>query len=309
MSANMKTLIITGPTATGKSALSLELAKRHGGIEIINADSMLVYKGLDIGTAKPPVRDRQEIPHHLIDLVTPDMRFSAGDFVREARKALDDIHARNKRALIIGGTGFYLKALLFGLWKCGQANPALRASFDKLADTELFTLLCSRDATSANRIGRNDRYRLIRALELTSETGKTLEELQKSMPDKPDPSFVIWSIDRQTDELIERIKSRTSVMINSGLLEEARRITAEFPDSQPLSAVGYAQAIAYLQKRPPAGRKPRTGLDGLNDEIVLATRQLVKKQRTFLKNLLPITFILDRDYKIFTDRFMQLYGF
>jgi tRNA dimethylallyltransferase len=218
----MKTAILTGPTATGKSALALKLAREHGRIEIINADSLLVYRGMDIGTAKPTQEERSSIPHHLIDIRNPDEAYTAGDFFKDATKTIEEIHARGNRALITGGTGFYLKALLYGLWDVPKGDPMIRSQLEMKTNEELFDELKKKDSIAALKIGPNDRYRLVRALELIVQTGKKPTELQKNLPEKPNPNFVLWILDRDNPELYERISRRTQSMLKEGLVDEAR---------------------------------------------------------------------------------------
>ena len=164
--------ILSGPTATGKTRIAIELAlqatqiAQATKIEIVNADSLLVYQGLDIGTSKPTHQELQSVPHHLIDICAPDHTFTAGEFFRSVQTALNEIHERGHRALIVGGSGFYLKALLYGLWTAPAADPELRARLDLRSNLELHSTLIENDPLSAERIGKNDRYRLIRALEL-----------------------------------------------------------------------------------------------------------------------------------------------
>lgn len=288
--------ILTGPTATGKTAIALEFASRHPEIEIVNADSMLVYRGMDIGTAKPTGRERLGIPHHLIDIRNPDEAFTAGDFHRETTRAIQDIQRRGKRALIVGGTGFYLKALLYGLWEAPKADPALRAELEHLENQKLFEELNKHDPASALRIGPNDRYRLIRAVELIRMTGKTPTELQRSTPSAPDPRFRLLIIDRKNESLYERISKRARAMLDSGLIEEVEKLQTHYPGARSLSAVGYAEVIRYREGIAPSGRKMRAGIKGLQDEIELATRQLVKRQRTWFRGQkLGQWFLLDQD--------------
>jgi tRNA dimethylallyltransferase len=284
------TAILTGPTASGKTALALEIARaarRSGaaGIELINADSMVVYRGMDIGTAKPSRAELEEIPHHLVDVRDPDEPFTAADFVRGVKDALEGIHERGNRALIVGGTGFYLKALLYGLWDAPEADPVIRARLEKLSLAELHARLARQDEASALRIGPHDQYRLVRALELIELTGKTPTQLQAEVQPQPDARFELWICDREPAELERRIHQRTRQMLDDGLLDEVARIRARYPAARSLGAVGYKEACAYLDGAPPAGRKIAPGLAGLQDEIELATRQLVKRQRTWFKNL------------------------
>lgn len=279
----LTTAILTGPTATGKTALALELARKHPAIEIVNADSLLVYRGMDIGTAKPTSAELQAVPHHLIDIRDPNQSYTAGDFLREAKLSLADIHSRGKRALIVGGTGFYLKTLLYGLWDAPAADPALRTELEAAGDAALHGELLKFDPDSAHRIGPNDHYRLVRAIELLRLTGKTPTELQKARPSEPDPSFPLFVIDRDPEELNVRVSQRTGELLVQGLVEEARKIRERFPDSRALGAVGYAQVIAFLDGVAPEGREPKPGIVGLREEIELATRQLVKRQRTWFR--------------------------
>jgi tRNA dimethylallyltransferase len=276
--------ILTGPTATGKSSLAIALAAHYGKIEIINADSLLVYRGMDIGTAKPTLEEQHQIPHHLIDIKSPNEPFTAGEFVRSAITCIDEIHKREQRALIVGGTGFYLKALLYGLWEAPSVPPELRKELEGLANEDLYRELESTDPQSATRIGKNDRYRLIRGVELTRTTGKSLTDLQSQISTQPDPRFRLWILDRPQPELDSRIELRTKAMIQQGLIQEFKQIQSKYPGCRPLSSIGYAQVGAYLEEKTPQGRKIKPGLPGLKDEIQLATRQLVKNQRTWLRS-------------------------
>jgi len=277
--------ILTGPTATGKTSLAIELALKQGNIEIVNADSILVYRGFDIGAAKPSSQEREKVPHHLIDVRNADEVFTAGEFKRSAEMAIQDIHARGKRALIVGGTGFYLKALLFGLWQAPAADLEVRKKLEQNTNEELFTQLGIKDPVSASRIHSNDRYRLIRALELIALTGKAPSQFQTEVSQKPDPRFQLWIIDRTNDELHERIRMRTQELVERGIVDEFRTIQQSYSESRALSSVGYAQVSHFINGQSPLGRKIKPGPDGLRDEIELATRQLVKRQRTYFRNL------------------------
>lgn len=280
---SIKVGILTGPTATGKTGLALQLAFEHGNIEIINADSLLVYREMNIGTAKPSTEELDKVRHHLIDIRNPNEPFTAGEFFRATHAAIDDIHQRGKRALIVGGTGFYLNSLIFGLWEAPAADIQLRDELSQKENTELYNDLLKIDPTSAHRIGPADRYRLIRSLELYQLTGKSPTDLQNQVSKNPDPRFQLWIIDRDSNELNQRIQIRTEEMIQNGLVEEYQKLQAQYPNSRSLSAVGYAQVAKYIKNEIPNGRKVKPGLIGLSDEIQLATRQLVKTQRTWFK--------------------------
>jgi tRNA dimethylallyltransferase len=309
-----KIAILTGPTATGKTGLAIELAQKHGKIEIINADSLLVYRDLNIGTAKPTLEERQQVPHHLIDIRDPHEGFTAGDFHCEAFRAIEDIHSRGNRALVVGGTGFYLKTLLYGLWPAPKSDPALREKLEKESQEELYQRLEKRDPESALRIGRNDRYRLIRALEMIELSGQSPSEMQAQAPKTPDPRFELWVLDRPNDEIYTRIETRTSAMIEQGLVDEVKTLSKRYTGQgqelpRPLQSVGYRETLAFLQGIAPEGRKIPPGFPGLKSEISLATRQLVKSQRTWFRGEKSSSwFTLDQDLPQLLEAWKKIYG-
>src|SRR5208282_5640694 len=174
----MQTLFLVGPTAVGKSAVALELAQRLNA-EIVSADSMQVYRGMDIGTAKPTAAERALVPHHLIDVCEVGDVFDAKQFVELASRAIADIHSRAKLALVVGGTGLYVRALRHGLFEGPSRNEELRARLEAMAAPELFEELKRLDPQTASRIERHNPRRLVRALEVFHETGKPISELQK----------------------------------------------------------------------------------------------------------------------------------
>jgi tRNA dimethylallyltransferase len=300
--------ILTGPTAAGKTALALELARP--GIEIVNADSLLFYRGMDIGTAKPTVDERARVPHHLIDFREPQSAVTAGDFARIAREKIGQIEGRGGRALVVGGSGFYLKALLYGMWDAPGTDAGVRARLETRANAELYARLEARDAEAALRIGANDRYRLIRSLEMIELGGKSPSELA-AVPRAIDPRFQLWVIDREPAELNARIEARTEAMLAAGFVDEGRALLARYPTDRPraLQAVGYAQLVDHLENRAPEGRKLRPGLAGLRDEIALATRQLVKRQRTWFRGEAASRwFELERDREKLREEWAVLSG-
>ncbi len=307
--ATPRVAILTGTTAAGKTSLALTLAAAHPSIEIINADSLLVYRGMDIGTAKPTSAEQAVAPHHLIDIHEVDEPYTAGDFARQARVKIAEIEGRGNRALIVGGTGFYLKALLFGVWEGPKADPALRERLAQESPDSLYQRLDARDPVSAQRIGRNDQYRLIRALELIELGGKSPTELEAAASCEPDPLFKLLILDRPTPELDQRILLRTRAMLEAGLEEETRALLGSFPSARPLGSVGYAQVVDHLNGKTPEGRKLSPGLAGLESEITLATRQLVKKQRTWFRGQHPEGqwFLLDRDLQALEIELNRIY--
>ena len=294
-----------------RGALEFARARKKAGrpVEIINADSLLVYRGMNVGTAKPSPEELSEIPHHLIDICDPGENFTAGDFSRRVLKTLEDLDRQEKRAIIVGGSGFYLKALLYGLWEGSPADPALRKELEEIPSPTLYEQLHARDPESALRIGVNDRYRLVRATELLRLTGKTPTELQGEQNRTPDPRLRLLVVDRPSDELFARIHERTQAMIGAGLIDEVRNLREKFPGARALDAVGYEQTRQFLDGVTPPGRKSIFGEKGLIEEIELATRQLVKRQRTWFKSEKNSErFELARDRELLLRRLDEIYS-
>jgi tRNA dimethylallyltransferase len=293
--------ILTGTTASGKTSAALTFARKHPDLEIINADSLLVFRGFNIGTAKPTATELAEIPHHLVDIRDPHEVYTAGDFVRDCDHALLDIHGRGKRALIVGGTGFYLKAMLYGLWDAPRPPAEMRRKLEARSNQELYDELYAVDEEAALRISRNDRYRLIRAAEAIATTGKTPSQLEAEAAVRPAvPGLSLFVTDRAVDELKDRIALRTEKMLEAGFLEEVADLLKRYPGVRPFDSVGYAEAVAYLEGRAPEGRKLLPGIAGLKSEITLATHQLAKRQRTFLKGQFKGDAERSPDLKFFT---------
>ncbi|MBL7715393.1 MAG: tRNA (adenosine(37)-N6)-dimethylallyltransferase MiaA [Bdellovibrionales bacterium] len=292
----MKIPIITGTTASGKTALALELAAQMKSVgarvEIINADSLLVYRGLDIGTAKPSSDELKRLKHHLIDTHFPNETYTAGDFARDVNQILESDDGQTC-FLIVGGTGFYLKALLFGIWDGPKADPEVRARLEKETNESLHQKLTLKDPISAAKIAQADRYRLVRALEIIEISGKLPSELEAQSNKSPDPRFDLIILDRPNPELFERIEKRTKQMLEQGLVDETKRALDRYGDCAPLGSVGYAQVVDHIRGIAPQGRKSTT----LSEEISLATRQLVKRQRTWFKGQFPFAqpYVLDQD--------------
>jgi tRNA dimethylallyltransferase len=300
--------ILSGPTASGKTALALSLARRAGNVEIVNADSLLVYRGMNIGTAKPSHQELEETRHHLIDIREPSEDFTAGDFIRESDRIIEDISARRKMPFFVGGSGFYLKARLYGLWQAPPTDENLRSRLEASSNTDLYEKLYLADPESALRIGVNDRYRLVRALEIIELSGSTPSELRSQGPKLPDPRFALWVVDRPTREIENRIDQRTHGMLREGLVEETKQLLAKFPRARALNAVGYAQTVDYLEGKPPEGRKVLPGLPGLSAEISLATRQLVKRQRTWFRGEKSSEwFMLEADQEKLEVKFLEIH--
>lgn len=274
-------LAIVGPTAVGKSALAMAVAERAGA-EIVSGDALQVYRGFDIGTAKPSLAERSRVPHHLIDVLDPTERFSAGRFATLARAALAEIARRGRPAVVVGGSGLYLRALLEGIAPLPPANPALRAELDRRLETEglaaLRSELVERDPATAARLGAADRQRILRALEVVLSTGRPLSSWLADRPFGLEPlpaRRVGLTLPRTL--LYDRIEARVRRMIDAGWLDEVRGLLARgVPREAPaFQAIGYAQWVRHL-----AGDLDHE--DALR-RIVVATRRYAKRQETWFR--------------------------
>ena len=300
--------ILTGTTASGKTGLGIEFALSHGNMEIINADSLLVYRGMSIGTAKPTLPERRNVPHHLIDICEPSESFNAGDFVKRTHEAIQDIQKRGRKPLILGGTGFYLKALILGLWDAPKTDPEVRRALEARSIEENFSRLSQKDPDTALRIGKNDHYRIIRALEIIEISGKTPTFLEAAQKTQAPHHYEVWILDRPEEELRKRIHTRSVQMIEAGLIDEVQSIRTKCPGSRALGSVGYRQVCSYLDGTEPEGRKIKPGIEGLLGEIELATRQLVKKQRTWFRGQIDATWYeMEKDFPLLQARFKEIY--
>jgi tRNA dimethylallyltransferase len=250
---NTPLIVIIGPTASGKSSLALQLARDFRG-EIVNCDSVQVYKYLDIGTAKVSPAERNEIPHHFIDILEPHQLFTAGEFLNLGRKVLIQIQQRNHIPFVVGGTGLYLRALLEGLFEGPKRCSPLRERFDKLADRKgtpyLHRVLQKVDKASAERISSRDRPKIIRALEVFFLTSKPLS-WHFRLGKKPLKGFDILKIGLNPPRqvLYKSIELRVDQMFSDGLVEEVKYILSRgFSASlRPLQSLGYSQVIRYLE--------------------------------------------------------------
>ena len=246
-------MVIGGPTASGKSAVGLELA-RFFEAEIINADSMQVYRYLDIGTAKPTREERNVVRHHLIDILYPDEEFSAALFREEAQRAIADIKARGKRVMVVGGTGLYIKALTSGLIRGGEADPVIRKRLQDQAQAGGRELLYERlkevDPTTAARLHPHDTYRVIRALEAYERTGRPISAIRGGHRFQEE-SYQTLKIGLmvEREELYRRIDERVDAMVQQGLQEEVERLLemGYAPSLKAMQSLGYKQIIAYLE--------------------------------------------------------------
>ena len=281
-------IAVMGPTASGKTAFAVELARQYGG-EIVSVDSALVYRGLDIGAAKPDARERAGVPHHLLDIREPWQPYSAAEFAGDARLAIDGIVARGRLPVLAGGTGLYFQALLRGLAAMPEADPALReaiaAEAQQLGWTALHAELARVDPPAAARIRPGDAQRIQRALEVYRLSGRPISAWQRDPPPPRLPlrvlKLVLAPAGRAT--LHARIARRFDAMLQAGFLDEVRGLRA-LPqlrghpaplDLPALRAVGYRQAWEHLDGASSAAE--------FRDRAIFATRQLAKRQLTWLR--------------------------
>ena len=253
MNRRPKIVVISGPTASGKTSLGVGLALALGG-EIINADSMQVYRGMDIGTAKPTIEEQKGIQHHLLDVVNPDEEYNAAIFRSMALPLIEEINSRGKMCLVVGGTGLYIKSLLGGLLKCPSASPKLRESLvrecDVLGTVKLHERLKHLDPEAANKIHPNDRIRLIRAFEIMHLTNRAPSELSREhgFRDRPVNALMLCLYVNR-EQLYERINKRSMFMAEAGLAEETEKLLRQgySIDLKPMKSIGYRHMIKYLK--------------------------------------------------------------
>lgn len=278
-------VVVTGPTASGKSALALEIALRFDG-EIINADSMQVFRLMNIGTAKPSPEERARVPHHLFDVVNPDEAYSAGRYAQEARAAAAAIHARGHLVVLVGGTGLYIRAFLDGLIETGDVNPAARARLEAeyaeaVAEADparLHRRLARLDADAADDIHPNDARRTIRALEILEQSGRPASRMREAHGFRDRPFRVLHlCIDPGREVLNARIAARAQAMIDAGLLREVRdlRDRGYGAERKPMQAIGYRHIQPVVD-----------GSDTLANALAAMTkdtRQFARRQRTWIR--------------------------
>ena len=282
----MKALVISGPTASGKTALSVACAKRLNG-EIISADALLVYKGLNIGTAKPSKGEMGGIPHYMIDVVAPTESFSASDYERLALPIMEDIVARGKVPVIVGGTSFYLDALLYKRTLGGApADEAVRKKYEAIFEREgkeaLFSLLREIDPASAEVLHPNDKKRVIRALEIYELTGKRKsEQHDERIPRLP---VLAVGVDYPREALYARIDARVDEMIKSGLVEEVEGLLESgIPENaQCMQGIGYKEVVEIL-KNSDLHSTMSDMINAMSDIIKKNTRNYAKRQLTYLR--------------------------
>ncbi|MGX7204448.1 tRNA (adenosine(37)-N6)-dimethylallyltransferase MiaA [Enterococcus pingfangensis] len=279
----MKVIAIVGPTAVGKTSLSIELAKRFNG-EIISGDSMQVYRGLDIGTAKVTSEEMEGIPHHLINVRNEDESYSAADFQTAARQAIQEITQRGKLPIVVGGTGLYVQSLLWDYKLGSEGEPeddSLRKKYEAFAEKNgnqaLWEKLRTTDPLAAEKIHYNNRKKMIRALEVFQLTGHSILE-PKEQPKKLYDSFLI-GLNTERAVLYQRINQRVDLMVQQGLLKEAEKL-AKTPDVQAAQGIGYKELFPYFSGD--------SSLAAALEEVKLHSRRYAKRQLTWFRNRMSV---------------------
>jgi tRNA dimethylallyltransferase len=272
-------IVIAGPTGSGKSALGVGLAEQLGG-EIVNADSVQVYRGFDIGSAKPPASLRERVPHHLFDHVAADEDFNAAEFSRRARLVCREIESRGKRPVLVGGTGFYLRSLLRGLPEMPEADERIRERLRRIHASArgralLHRWLSSVDPVAASKIAVNDRHRVERALEIWILTGRPISA-KRVDPAAGLQRAVLIALSVPREILVERLDRRVAEMYAAGLVEETRRLLQHYPaTARPFGAIGYAEAARVVSGELSA--------EAAEEETKRRTRAYAKRQMTWFR--------------------------
>ena len=283
-----KVIFILGPTAVGKTYMSVNLAKSLGG-EIISADSVQIYKGLDIGSAKVTEQEKQGITHYVIDILEPEQEFSVFDFVEYTKQKIDEILSHGKIPIVVGGTGLYVKALTLG-YNFGGASydKDLREKLENLAKEKgndyLFDMLRQKDENLAQKTDKNNTVRLVRALEIALADGEKLEQ-------KTDLDSLVFALVRDRQKLYDDINRRVDIMIENGLVSEVERLKKMglTKDNQSMRAIGYKEVLDYLDGQ--------YDFDRMVELVKQHSRNYAKRQMTFLRGMQNIEFVDTEDKK------------
>ena len=276
-----KVIVICGPTALGKTSTAIHLAKHFHG-EIIGADSMQIYRYMDIGTAKPTLDEQARVKHHMIDFIDPDEHFDARKYATLSREKIMELHGQKIIPFVVGGTGLYIKSLFYGLFNTEASDSDIRghlkAELHAHGSAYLYERLCRQDPDSAKKIHPNDTYRIIRALEVYALTGKTLAELHRAHGFK-DSHFVVLKIGLHIHReiLYDRINKRVEIMINSGFVNEVKRLLAMgySPELKSMQSIGYRHIVSFIEGHCTWDETVRT--------LKRDTRMYAKRQITWFK--------------------------
>ena len=276
-----RAVVLFGPTAVGKTALTEELFSK--GFEIINADSVQVYRFLDIASAKPEKELVEKIPHHLVDIRFPWEQYNSGDFCKDAERLIKEINERGNIPLITGGTAYYFKQLLYGPSSTPESNPKTREEIQRTIDDigldKAYEMLMSLDMEAAKKIDKNDRYRISRALEVIKDTGRPLSSFPVSDTLREDIDFVIIGLKREKKELEERIRKRVDIMFDSGAVREMKALLSMGADlSWPgMQGIGYREWFNAMESG-------EVNISIIKDMIIRSSIKYAKRQMTFFSS-------------------------
>ena len=279
-----KVIVIVGPTASGKTSLSIELAKKING-EIVSCDSMQIYKDMNIGSAKPTVEEMQGIPHYVLDEVEPTKRFSVADYKKRAEEAIEKILAKRKTPIVVGGTGLYANSLIYSIeYDDIKLDEKYRNNLMKIANTEeglkkLYEEAKKIDSKAMEKISPNDKKRIIRILEIYNATGKNKTEQEKeSRKNEVKYDYKVFGINMERSLLYERINKRVDIMINQGLIEEVKNLIKKYPKfPTAMQAIGYKEIVEYLNNE--------ITKEEAIEKIKQETRRYAKRQITWFKRI------------------------
>ncbi|MBD3376448.1 tRNA (adenosine(37)-N6)-dimethylallyltransferase MiaA [candidate division KSB1 bacterium] len=285
---NARVLLLVGPTAVGKTGLSLEIAQTLGG-EIVSADSRQIYRYMDIGTAKPTFDERAVVPHHFIDTKDPDELYSAGEYGRDARAVIQDLLQKDIVPVVVGGSGFYIRALVDGLFAPEISDHEVKEKWRRRLVTKgreaVFAELERVDPRTAERLHINDTQRIVRALEVYELTGKPISQFQEGQEEPADFEPVFIGLERDRSELVQRIEQRVDLMMDQGLMQEVQALLEKgfSPDVNALATVGYQEVVAYLQGE--------YDFEEMVEQIKIHTRQYSKRQMTWFRRDLRVNWL------------------
>ena len=285
-----KVVVICGPTASGKTSLSIELAKKING-QIISADSMQIYDEMDIGTAKPTKEEMQGIKHYLIGNVKPTNRYSVSEYKKDATNAIEETIQDNKFPIIVGGTGLYVNSLIYGIdYPEIETDLEYRKKLEEIAEKEglnkLYNMAKEIDEKAMEKISPNDQKRILRVLEIYNQTGKTKTELEiESRKNGVKYDFRVFAIDLPREILYERINKRVDIMFENGLLEEVQRLYKKYGEElyTSIQAIGYKEVIDYIN-----GKYTK---EEMIEKIKMETRRYAKRQLTWFRKIENITWL------------------
>lgn len=276
-----KVIVIAGPTASGKTALSIELAKKING-EIVSADSMQIYKDMNIGTAKPTIKEMNGIEHYMVDCISPEMRYSVSQYKNDALKAIDEIINKGKIPIVVGGTGLYIDSLIYGIeFQEIEIDVSYRNKLNEMADNgkldELYDMACKIDAEAMKTISKNDKKRIIRVLEIYKQTGKTktqqnIESRKKEIP----YNYITFAINMDREKLYDRINKRVDIMIKNGLIDEVQMLLDKYDNIQTaMQGLGYKEVVEYFDNK--------ITKEEMIDKIKMESRRYAKRQLTWFR--------------------------